>query len=80
VTAWIDLGLVAQRPNDTKLAIRAYSQAMKVQPSDVGYLLLARLLLQEGRNEEGQAAMQRAKLLSRNYELTQKNADRLLAH
>ncbi len=80
VPAWIDLGLVAQKSNDTMLATRAYSQAMQVQPSDVGYLLLARVLLQDGRNEEAEAAMLRAKLLSRNFDQTQHTADRLLAH
>ena len=39
--AMIGLGLIAQKDGDLPEAVRQYSRAMAVQPTDVGYLLLA---------------------------------------
>jgi len=78
--AWMDLGLVSQKLGDAYQAADAYSQAMKLQPSDVGYVLLARALQQSGRNEEAETALRHAKLLSNNYERAQAMAAQLLAH
>ncbi|MFI5105918.1 MAG: tetratricopeptide repeat protein, partial [Terriglobales bacterium] len=41
---WMDLGFVEQRSGHPEEAVQAYSQALKLQSSDVGYLLLARAL------------------------------------
>ena len=46
--AMLGLGLIAQESGDLAEAIRLYSRASAVQPTDVGYLLLARALQQEG--------------------------------
>ena len=79
VNAWMGLGLAAQRTGDLKTAVQAYSRAMEIQPSDFGYLLLARALEQSGRQPEAEAAAQQARHLSQNFTQTQQTADRLLA-
>ena len=77
--AWIGLGLVDQKSGNLGAAIQAYSKAMKLQPSDWGYLLLARALEQSGDNNAAQSAIQQAKSLTGNFENAQRGADRLLA-
>ncbi len=53
--AMIGLGLIAQKNGDLPEAVRQYSRAMAVEPTDVGYLLLAQALQQEGHNDEARA-------------------------
>ena len=77
--AWLGLGLVEQKSGDLAPAIQAYSQAVKVQPSDVGYLLLARALERSGDNNAALAAIRQAQALSRDLERAQRGVDRLLA-
>jgi protein O-mannosyl-transferase len=79
VKAWIGLGLVNQKSGNLGPAIQAYSQAMKLQPSDWGYLLLARALEQSGDNAAALAAIQQARGMTPNFERAQQGADRLLA-
>ena len=64
--AMIGLGLIAQKQGDLPEAVRQYSHAMAVQPTDVGYLLLARALEQAGRLDEAQAISERVARLSPN--------------
>jgi len=78
--AWIGLGVMAQKAGKLDLAVKAYSQAMKIQPQDWGYVLLARALEQSGRKEEAQAANQRAKALSPDLDEARRAADEMLAH
>jgi tetratricopeptide (TPR) repeat protein len=78
VFALVGLGLVAQHEGDFAEAVRQFSKAMAVAPTDVGYLLLARALDQSGRATEAQAARQQAGLLSRNLDAAQKQADALM--
>ncbi len=75
---WMDLGLVSQRMGDPTQAAQAYREAMRIQPSDVGYLLLARALEQSGQKTQSEEAMQQAKLLTNNYERAQQAAAALL--
>jgi protein O-mannosyl-transferase len=77
--AWIGLGLVEQKSGNVGPAIRAYSQAMKLQPSDWGYLLLARALEQSGDNNAALSAIRQAQSMTRNLENAQRGADQLLA-
>ncbi len=79
VGAWISLGLVAQRTGDFGFAIQSYSKALKIEPSDFGYLLLAKALELSGRKDEAQAAVQRARSLSEDFPDAQRRASRLLA-
>jgi protein O-mannosyl-transferase len=76
--AWIELGLAKQKSGDLPGAIQAYSEGMKIQPTDVGYLLLARALGQSGRQDEAATATQTAKLLSRNFAEAQRVSTQLL--
>ena len=79
ISAWIGLALAAQKTGDLSAAVQAYSRALEIQPSDFGYLLLARALEQSGRKDEAEAATLRARRLSENFAATQRTADRLLA-
>jgi tetratricopeptide (TPR) repeat protein len=79
VGAWISLGLVAQKSGDLGLAIKAYSNALRIEPSGFGYLLLARSLELSGRTAEAQAATQQARKLAEDFGDAQREANRLLA-
>lgn len=78
VGAWISLGLISQKTGDLSFAIQSYSRALKIEPSDFGYLLLAKALEQSGRQEEAQAATQQARNLSEDFPEAQRKANRLL--
>ena len=77
--AMIGLGLIAQKDGDLPEAVRQYSRAMTVQPTDVGYLLLAHALQQQGRRDEAKAIYERVARLSPNLAEAQKTADALLS-
>jgi protein O-mannosyl-transferase len=79
VGAWISLGLVAQKSGDFDLAIQSYSRAMQLEPSGLGYVLLAQALEHGGQLAEAQAAIQRARDLSDDFSAAQREANRLLA-
>ena len=64
--AWLALGIVTAQAGDPRDAVSAYSEAVKMQPSDVGYLLLARALEQTGQSSQAEAARAEAQRLSRN--------------
>jgi tetratricopeptide (TPR) repeat protein len=76
--AMIGLGLIAQRNGDPGEAVRQYSRAMAIQPTDVGFILLAHALQQDGRLEEGKAISERVARLSPNLPEAQKTAESLL--
>ena len=73
--AWIGLGIVAQESGDLNAAIKNYSQGVEMQPSDVGYLLLAQALEKAGRASEAQKARQHASQLSKNLQGAKRVAD-----
>jgi protein O-mannosyl-transferase len=77
--AMIGLGLIAQKDGDLPEAVRQYSRAMAVQPTDVGYLLLAQALQQQGRSDEAKAIFERVARFSPNLAEAQKTADALLS-
>jgi tetratricopeptide (TPR) repeat protein len=79
VRAWMGLGLVAEKSNDFDTAVRAFSEACKVAPSDVVYLLLARSLEQSGRQEQALAATEEARRLTDNFARAQQFTRALLA-
>jgi Flp pilus assembly protein TadD len=78
--AWSGLGVVAQRSGDLSAAIRNYSQGVQLQPSDVGYLLLAQALEKAGRREEAQAARQQATRLSKNLQEAERFSEDMVSH
>jgi tetratricopeptide (TPR) repeat protein len=73
------LGLIAQENGDLAEAIRQYSRAVAVQPTDVGYLLLAQALRQEGRLDEATAISERVARFSPNLAEAQKTVDSFLS-
>ncbi len=77
--AMIGLGLIAQKNGALPEAVSQYSRAMSVEPTDVGYLLLAQALQQEGRNDEARAITERVARLSPNLAEAQREAQALLA-
>ena len=77
--AIVGLGLVALHEGDLVEAIGQFSNAMAVEPTDIGYLLLAHALELAGHATEAQAARQRAGLISPNLDEAQRQADALMA-
>jgi protein O-mannosyl-transferase len=77
---WMGLGVVTQKMGDLNVAIRDYSRANELRPSDIGYLLLARALEQSGRKDEADAATRRAKLISPNVDAARVVANGLIDH
>ena len=55
--AMVGLGVMAQESGNLDEAIRQYSRAASVHPTDVTYLLLARALESAGRKDEAKAAL-----------------------
>jgi len=76
---WIGLGVVEQKSGDAGAAAQAFSRATEMQPSAVGYLLLARALEQSGHKQEAQAARQQANLLTQNLAAAEQTVEKLLA-
>jgi len=77
--ALVGLGLIALHGGDYPEAARQFSQAMKLQPTDVGYLLLARAIELEGHADQAQALRQRVSQLSPDFAAAQKEANNLLS-
>jgi Tfp pilus assembly protein PilF len=78
VRARIGLGLLAQENGKSEEAIRQYSSAATLHPSDVVYLLLAQALQRGGRPDEAKAIYQRL-ASSPNFAEAQKEAQSLLS-
>src|SRR5579872_1108846 len=77
--AWVGLGLVDYRSADYSAAAADYTQALSIQPWDLGYYLLARALDKAGHSQQSQAAMLQAKQTTDNFEELQKSAESLLS-
>ncbi|MGB9235703.1 MAG: tetratricopeptide repeat protein [Terriglobales bacterium] len=77
-TILVTLGVMAQSEGDLPAAVQQYVHAMAFQPTDVGYLLLARALQHEGRADDAKAMFQRAARLSANLPQAENQADSLL--
>ncbi len=76
---WLALGIVTAQAGDQPAAIEAYSQALKIEPSDVGYLLLARALDQTGQRDRAEAARAAARRLSRDLSAAARKVDAIFA-
>ena len=57
--AMVGLGLIAEKDGAFAEAVRQYSRAMAVKPTDVGFLLVAHALQQEGDTDEANAILER---------------------
>jgi protein O-mannosyl-transferase len=78
-TALVDSGLLAGRDGDFELAAGQFSHAMKLAPTDVGYLLLGYSLRRAGRLPDAQEAYADAQRISRDFVQAQQSATQLLA-
>jgi protein O-mannosyl-transferase len=75
----VGLGLIAQKNDDLPEAVRQYSRAMAVQPTDVGYLLFAQALQLQGHSEEAKEITERVAQFSTNFPEAQKTVESLLS-
>ncbi len=76
--AMIGLGLIAQSNGDFDEALRQYSRAMAIQPTDIGYLLIAGALEQQGHSDQASAIRERVARYSPDFAAAQKEAQSLL--
>jgi tetratricopeptide (TPR) repeat protein len=79
VPAWTGLGLLALKDGDFAQAADRFTHAAAIQPSALGYLLLARALEKGGHSAEAQAAEQAARQISPDLTDVRRAADTLLA-
>lgn len=79
VPAWTGLGLLALKDGDFAQAADRFTQATAIQPSALGYVLLARALEKAGHPAEAQAADQAARQISPDLTNVRQAADTLLA-
>ena len=77
--AMVGLGLIAQENGDLAEAIRLYSRASAVQPTDVGYLLLARALQLAGHANEANAISESVARSSPDFPKALKTTESLLS-
>ena len=73
--ALMGTGMLARRNGDASLAVRQFSRAEKIEPTDVGLLFLADALSQAGRPDEAKAAEQMAEKTSDNIAAARKSVD-----
>jgi tetratricopeptide (TPR) repeat protein len=79
VAALVGSSLLAEREGDFTRAIAPMSRAMKLEPNDVGYLLLAQELRRAGRLAEADDASAHAQRISRDFVQAQRSAAQILA-
>ena len=71
-------GLLAERGGDAALAVTQISHAVKVEPSDVGYLLLSQALRRAGRAADADASEAQARQMSHDFAQAQRSAAQML--
>ena len=79
-SSWIALGIVNQLSGDLPGAVQAYSRGVQIQPSDVGYLLLARALEENGNHSGAETARRQAQAISSNLSRAEASVDVVFAH
>ncbi|MGA8154531.1 MAG: tetratricopeptide repeat protein [Terriglobales bacterium] len=75
--ALVNLGLLAQKNGGYAQAIALYTRAMSLEPTAVGYILLAKAEALAGHDAEAQAAVSRAKQITKDFGEAQQAADEL---
>jgi protein O-mannosyl-transferase len=78
VAALVGSGLLAERDGDFAVAVERISHAMKVEPTDVGYLLLEQALRRAGRSPEADEAGAQAQRISHDFAKAQQAATQVL--
>ncbi len=76
--ALIGSGLLAEREGNLAFAVMQISHAMKVEPTDVGYILLGHALLRSGRMAEAGYAYGHAQQISHDLAHAQRSAAQVL--
>jgi tetratricopeptide (TPR) repeat protein len=76
----VQLGLIAEvDENDAATAVSLFKRAVKLQPNDVGFLLLGNALLEQGgHDDEANAMLKRAARISKNIDAAEKQARALV--
>ena len=77
--ALVGTGLLAWHGGDATLATTQLSHAVKVAPTDVGWLLLAGAFRRAGKEQEAAAAYAQARTLAPDFAQAQKIADQVAA-
>jgi tetratricopeptide (TPR) repeat protein len=77
-SALVGSGLLAERDGDLAFAITQLSHAMKVDASDVGYLLLGQALRRAGRASEADDALAHAQQISKDFAKARESAAKIL--
>ncbi len=79
-TVLVQLGLMAELDdNNIPAAVQYYARAMRMQPTDVGLLLLANALLEEGgHDKQANDLLERAASISKNIDAAERQAKALL--
>ncbi len=77
--AFVGLGVLAQKTGEFSEAVRNYSRAVELEPSDVGYLLLAQALQQNGQTAASRATFEAAQRVSPDFDRAQQAVRDLLA-
>jgi protein O-mannosyl-transferase len=77
--ALVGSGLLAERAGDLVSAEAQISHAMRVAPTDIGYLILAQVLRLEGRTAEADAGLGQAQRISKNFVQARQAAAHVMA-
>ena len=72
------MGLIAQKTGNLNQAIVYYSNGVRAEPTDVGFVLLAQALAKNQRGTEAQIALAKAKQLSKDLDSAEMAVDQLL--
>jgi len=68
-------GMLALRSGNSSLAVRQFSRAVKIEPTDVGLLFLADALRESGRSDDADATQQIAEKISRDFAAARKSVN-----
>ena len=71
--------LVAREIGDMEEALRPYTHALSLEPTEVGYLLWAQAFEREGRRDEANAIYERVARLSPNFAEARNREEELLS-
>lgn len=77
--AWLGLGLLAQKAGDSAQATSDYARSLQLEPTDIGYLLLAQVLESSGQKDAARSALTHAEQLSPDLDHTKTQMRLLLA-
>lgn len=79
VPALIGTGLIAEKSGNDEVGIGQYEKALSIAPTDLEYALVASAYEHSGKRVEAQAAYQKARELSPDFQNTRATAEHLLA-